>query len=185
MSGGFRVKDLFRLREPDDPPDVFPAEVNLWGYATTVALSTGLIAGLLRGARQGYAIGRARAKVQGVDAAREKKFVSSMMMSEAVRSSLREGLGMGLFVAGLLGADVVALEHEWLRGPAAPAVGGALAAAVRTARRGKTAWTGAVVMGGMMGLVFGLVRQGFGERYSEFVKREFGSQQKVTEEKKD
>lgn len=184
---GFQVSDLFRRREADALPEDFPPEVNLWGYATTAALGTGLVAGLFRGARQGYALGRARAQVQRLDPAREKKFVSGMMMGEAVRGSLKEGLGMGLFVASMLGADVLALEHDSLKGPGAPAAGGALAAAVLTARKGATAWTAAVVMGGMLGLVFGLVRQGLGETYSGFVEREFGSkpQEQVVAEKKD
>ena len=158
--GGFRVKDLFRRREPDDPPDNFPPEVNLWGYATRVALSTGLIAGFLRGARQGYALGRARAKVQGVDAAKEKKFVKLDDDERVGARQFARGSWHGSLCDGTAGSRCgcvgirVAARTRCSRGGRSAGGGGA-----DCEERG-AAWTGAVVMGGMMGLVFGLVRQG-------------------------
>lgn len=59
---GFRLASLFERHKEDAAP--FPSEVQLWGWATSAALATGLLSGALRGARLGHARGMAAAKTQ-------------------------------------------------------------------------------------------------------------------------
>ncbi len=167
-----REEKPFRLRsliEPYDEDAVYPPTVQLWGWATSAALMTGMISGLLRGARMGYARGMAACKMQGIEAQYQKSLVRSYMHAEMAKTSLSQGGRLGLFVALLMGVDVLALEYKSIAGPMAPAIGGGLAAAVLTARKGPTVFAASVGLGAGMGLAFGTMRWGLGDWYKEAI----------------
>jgi hypothetical protein len=173
-SSPFRLRSLL---EPHEEGQTFPPTVRLWGWAVSTALVTGMVSGVLRGARLGYARGMAACKMQGITGERVRPFVRSFMQAEMARGGLVQGGRLGAFVACFLGADVVALQYHQIAGPAAPAIGGALAAGVVTARRGAVALSGAVLLGGLMGLAFGVVRSGFGESYTAAIERLFAEKE--------
>ena len=170
MSTGFRLRSLV---EPHHKGDTFPPAVQLWGWAVSTALVTGMVSGLLRGARLGYARGMAACKMQGIAGDRVRPLVRSFMQAEMARGGLVQGARLGAFVACFLGADVVALEYDRISGPVAPAIGGAVAAGLLSVRRGATAFSGAVALGAMMGLAFGVARLGLGESYNAAMERLF------------
>jgi hypothetical protein len=194
--GKFRVADLFQLRDEEDPDDDWPPEVNLWVWATSTAAVTGtfccflfflvfsflilspfcgagLISGGMRGARMGYARAMAAIKMRGIAQPHRRSMISTLMYGEMARTALATGGKLGLFVGCLLGVDIVGLEHEAIAGPGAPAIGGFVAGLLIAARKGPTAAVSSSMLGGMMGLSFGLLRYGLGDYYQDALKMIF------------
>ena len=99
----FKVSSLLRQREPGAAPMIVPPEVDLWAWAASASLVTGMVTGAMRGSRLGWARAQAAIKMQGVAKHQQRALISTLMYGEMIRSSLKTGTRLGVFVACFLG----------------------------------------------------------------------------------